>query len=154
MGTQKKILLRWLGWFGLINSFIATLIGLRYLFFYSFPADALALSYVPLATVTHFIILSNLPIALLLIPLSLIVPNKRLIFFLAILFATFINTSLIVDANFFAENRYHLSLLTGVLFDPLTYVLITIQFLVVLVFESMLASQLFSRLKRAEKKSL
>ena len=50
MGTQKKILLRWLGWFGLINSFIATLIGLRYLFFYSFPADALALSYVPLGT--------------------------------------------------------------------------------------------------------
>ncbi len=154
MGTQKKILLRWLGWFGLINSFIATLIGLRYLFFYSFPADALALSYVPLATVTHFIILSNLPIVLLLMPLSLIVPNKRLIFFLAILFATFINTSLIVDANFFAENRYHLSLLTGVLFDPLTYVLITIQFLVVLVFESMLANQLFSRLKRAEKKPL
>ncbi len=87
-------------------------------------------------------------------PLSLIVPNKRLIFFLAILFATFINTSLIVDANFFAENRYHLSLLTGVLFNPLTYVLITVQFLVVLVFESMLANQLFSRLKRAEKKPL
>ena len=128
MKTQRKLLLRWLGWFGLINGFIAALIGLRYLFFYSFPDDAWALSYVPLASITHFIILVNLPTALLLIPLTLIVPSKRLIFSLAILFVTLIITSLIVDANFFAENRYHLSFLTSVLFDSTTYVLIALQF--------------------------
>ena len=154
MKTQRKLLLRWLGWFGLINGFIAALIGLRYLFFYSFPDDVLALSYVPLATITHFIILIYLPIALVLIPLTLIIPNKRLIFSLAIFFSSFINTSLIVDANFFAENRYHLSFLTSVLFDSITYVLIAIQFLIVLVFESMLANQLFGLLNRAGRKSM
>jgi len=154
VNTQRKLLLRLLGWFGLINGFIAVLIGLRYLFFYSFPDDVWALSYVPLATITHFIILSNLPIALLLIPLTLIVPNKRLIFSLAILFATLIITSLIVDANFFAENRYHLSVLTSVLFDSTTYVLIALQFLIVLAFEYMLANQLFRLLNRADRKSM
>ena len=114
MKTQRKTLLSWLGWFGLINGLIAALIGLRYLFFYSLPDNVLALSYVPLATITHFIILIYLPIALLLIPLTLIIPNKRLIFSLAIFFTTLIITSLIVDANFFAENRYHLSFLTGI----------------------------------------
>ena len=147
-------MLRWLGWFGLINGFIAALIGLRYLFFYSFPDDAWVLSYVPLATITHFIILICLPIALVLIPLTLIIPNKRLIFSLAIFFTTLIITSLIVDANFFAENRYHLSFLTSVLFDSTTYVLIAIQFLIFLAFESMLANQLFRLLNRTGKKSM
>jgi membrane-anchored protein YejM (alkaline phosphatase superfamily) len=154
MKIQRKSLLRWLGWFGLINGFIAALIGLRYLFFYSFPDDAWALSYVPLATITHFIILVNLPTALLLIPLTLIVPSKRLIFSLAILFVTLIITSLIVDANFFAENRYHLSFLTSVLFDSTTYALIALQFLIVLVFESMLANHLFKLLNAAGRKSM
>ena len=154
MKTQRKLLLRLLGWFGLINGFIAALIGLRYLYFYSFPDDAWALSYVPLATITHFIILINLPIALLLIPLTLMIPNKRLIFALAILFTTLIITSLIVDANFFAENRYHLSFLTSVLFDSTTYVLIALQFLIVLAFESMLAIQLFRLLNRTSRESM
>ena len=95
-----------------------------------------------------------LPIAFLIIPLILIVPNKRLIFSLAIFFTTLIITSLIVDANFFAENRYHLSFLTSVLFDSTTYLLIALQFLIFLAFESILANQLFRLLNRTGKKSM
>ncbi len=154
MIASRKILLRWLSWYGFINGLISAVIGIRYLFFYSFPTELSAISYVPLALITHFISLNYLPMVLLMMPIAILIPNKRFIFCLSIILMASINTLLIFDTNFFAENKYHLSLLTSVLFDQRTYMLLALQFLIVLIFEFVLAQQLFTRINNPDKSQL
>jgi membrane-anchored protein YejM (alkaline phosphatase superfamily) len=154
MIASRKILLRWLSWYGFVNGLISAVIGIRYLFFYSFPTELSAISYVPLALITHFISLNYLSMVLLMMPMAILIPNKRFIFCLSIILMASINTLLIFDTNFFAENKYHLSLLTSVLFDQRTYMLLALQFLIVLIFEFVLAQQLFIRINNPDKSQL
>lgn len=101
------MLLRWSGWFVLTNGFLAVLIALLYLRFAqleSFEAKVYAL----LALPGH---VGLLPIAALLLlwPLALLLPYRRLDITIAVLLATLAQLVLLADTEVFAQYRFHLS---------------------------------------------
>lgn len=140
--TGRRALLRWLGWFTAVNAGLAGLIGIRYLLYYDFPADALGVGYALLAYVGQFALLSLIAVFL---PWALVVaawPAPRLVRTLASLGAAFLLSFLLVDTQVFAEHRYHVDVLTAALFEPATWALAGLQFVIALVFQVVLGGNL------------
>jgi len=135
----RRALLRWIGWFGAANAGLFALVALRYLWIYDFPGDWLGIVYVVLAFVGQFALLACVPMFIVLAPLSLLLPSRRLIMPLGVLFMSTGLSLLFLDTNVFAEHRFHLSWLTAELFETTTWVFTGILFVIFAVFESMLA---------------
>ncbi len=142
-GTRsRRALLRWLGWFTAINAGLAALIGIRYLLYYDFPADALGIGYALLAYVGQFALLSLLAVFLPWVVVVAAWPAPQLVRTLASLGGALLLSFLLVDTQVFAEHRYHVDLLTAALFEPATWVLAGIQFAIALLFQAVLAGNL------------
>ncbi|MGI9343837.1 MAG: DUF3413 domain-containing protein [Gammaproteobacteria bacterium] len=139
VARPRRSLLRWLGWFGAANAGLFSLIGLRYLFIYDFPADWLGNVYVVLAFVGQQAVLACVPMFIVLAPLALLVPSRKLIMPLGVLMMSVGLSLLLLDTNVFAEHRFHLSWLTAQLFETTTWVFTGVLFVIFVVFESMLA---------------
>ncbi len=135
----RRALLRWLGWFGAANAGLFGLVALRYLWIYDFPSDWLGTIYVVLAFVGQFALLACVPMFLVLGPLALLMPSRRLVLPLGVFLMSLGLSLLLLDTNVFAEHRFHLSWLTAQLFETTTWIFTAILFVIFLVFEAMLA---------------
>ena len=71
----------------------------------------------------------------------------------AIIYASIINTLIVMDANFFSTNRFHMSLMTVMLFDDATYFFSALQFVIMIIFQYYLASEIGKSIKKNSKKS-
>ncbi len=131
-------LLRWAGWFGMANALLAALIGLRYFFYYDFPRDPLGIVYTALAFVGHYASLGLL-IVLPVLLLAALWPRRLLVVAPAVLLGATLLTLLLLDANVFAQHRYHLTRLTVAIFEPATWGFIAVIGLIALFFEALLA---------------
>ena len=149
IAKPRRALLRWLGWFGAINAGLFCLVALRYLFIYDFPNDLLGNVYVILAFIGQFAVLACVPMFILLAPLTLLIPSRRLIMPLGVLLMATGLSLLFLDTNVFAEHRFHLSLLTAALFETTTWVFTGILFVIFLVFEAMLAGIVWQKFATA-----
>jgi len=138
-GLSRGTLLRWVGWFGLLNGGLFALVGTRYLFAYTWSDDLLANLYIALTTLSQFALLGTLPLFLLALPLVLVFPKRRLISALGILYGALGLTLMVLDTQIFEQYRYHMSALTVAIFETSTWVLAAVTFLSVLGFEFMLA---------------
>lgn len=143
--VTRRELLRWAGWFGFINAVLYTLIGLRYLAVFGMPAGVPAKIYLVCIYLTHFVLLGMLPLMVLATLAALAMPAKRLVMPLAVLVTSVTLALFVLDTNIFAQYRFHLSALTVVIFEPLTWVLAGMVLLVALVFESVLATATWPR---------
>ena len=145
----RRTLLRWLGWFGAANAGLFAIVALRYLWIYDFPNDWLGNLYVILAFVGQFAVLACVPMFILLAPLVLLVPSRRIVMPLGVLLMAVGLSLLFLDTNVFAEHRFHLSALTAALFETTTWVLTGILFVIFIVFESILAGIIWRRFATA-----
>jgi membrane-anchored protein YejM (alkaline phosphatase superfamily) len=136
---KRRELLRWLAWFTAANAACAGLICARYLWLYEWPADAIGIGYALLAFVGQAALLALVWVLLPAATLAVTWPSRRAVVALAVSTAAALLTYLFVDANVFAQYRYHLDVLTATLFEPFTWVEVGVQFLILLVFESLLA---------------
>jgi membrane-anchored protein YejM (alkaline phosphatase superfamily) len=136
---SRGTLVRWVGWFGLVNGFLAALIGLRYLLAYGMPESGIAVVYMTLAFVTQFAVLGFIPLMLLLALLVMLLPRKGLIIPLGVLLVACGLSIIILDTNIFAQYRYHLNGMTVAIFETSTWVFTGVIFLVLLGFQFMLA---------------
>lgn len=139
------MLLRWIGWFGIANAALYGLVGLRYLLAFGMPETGLALIYVALAFIGQFALLGWLPLMLLLGPLALLVPRKGLLMTIGVPVAAGGLTILMLDTNVFAEYRYHMSALTAQIFAPSTWIFAGLICCVALLFEALLAGNVWQR---------
>ena len=137
-----------MAWFGFINGLIATIIGTRYALFFPFPETFLSFSYVFLATLTHFITLHYLPLVIILVPIAWITSSRLLCFSLAVIFSAIVNSLLILDTNFFAENQFHISLITFLIFESSTYWIMCLQFFIALIFEVFIGLEVFKKIDK------
>lgn len=142
---MRSILLRWLGWFGLVNGALAGLIGLRYVLAFGAPESGLAGLYMMTAYLGHFATLGFLPLMLLLGPLALLLPARRLIISCAVLLVALMLTLIVLDTNIFVQYRYHISRLTVEIFDMSTWIFAGGLFVVLLIFQSLLAVNVWQR---------
>jgi membrane-anchored protein YejM (alkaline phosphatase superfamily) len=138
-------LLRWLGWFGLVSGCLAALVGTRYLLAFGLPASSLAGVYMLTAFLGQFAALGFLPLVLLVAPIAMIFPNKRLVMYLAVLLSALLLTLIILDTNIFTQYRYHLSRLTVEIFDSSTWIFALTLLFVLLVFQALVATNVWQR---------
>jgi hypothetical protein len=87
------------------------LLGLRYLADYPIPAGAIAKLYTVLAFVSHFTMLAVASWLLLILPLTLIAPRRRLVVAASVCLAALLLSFVLVDSLVFAQDRFHLSAL-------------------------------------------
>lgn len=141
--APRRQLLRFAGWFALANAVLFGLVGLRYLWHYPFDPDPLGIVYLVLAYAGHFITLAILPAGLLVIPLALLWPRRAVVVPVAVVLAGLSLAALVMDSSVFAEQRYHLTPLIIMLFEPGTWLFIAVIALVALAFEAMLAGHVW-----------
>ncbi|MGI9308766.1 MAG: DUF3413 domain-containing protein, partial [Gammaproteobacteria bacterium] len=129
------------------------IVGLRYLISYEFPDSGLAFLYSVLVYVSNFAVLGYVPLMLLLLPVIILVPKKPLVMPLAVAFAAFIFAVLVLDSNIFVQYRYHLSGLTIAIFETSTWVMAGVILLALLMFEALLAVNVWSWLSAAGRRT-
>jgi len=144
---SRGLLLRWTVWFGIANAVLFALAGMRYLLAFGMPESGIALLYVVLASISQFALLGFLPLMLVLGPVALLIPRKGLVLTLGVISMALALTVLVLDTNVFAQYRYHLSLLTIEIFAASTWMFAGIILLVALLFESMLAGNIWQRVQ-------
>ena len=144
---SRGTLLRWTAWFGIANAVLFALAGLRYLLAFGMPESGIALIYVVLATISQFALLGFLPLMLILGPVALLIPRKGLVVTLGVIAMALALTVLVMDTNVFAQYRYHLSLLTVEIFAASTWLFAGLILLVALLFQSMLAGNVWQRVQ-------
>src|SRR4029077_6331327 len=137
--TSRRRLLRWAHWFTAVHAGLLALIGLRYLWLYVRLSPTVAWVYAPLAYLGHIAVLAYLPIFLFVLPLILLLPRPRVVVPLGVGLASAATSFLMLDSLVFAENRYHLNILTATLLGPHTWLFLGIYFGLGLAIEGMLA---------------
>ena len=144
---SRGTLLRWIAWFGVANAVLFALAGVRYLLAFGMPESGVALLYVVMASISQFALLGFLPLMLVLGPVALLLPRKQVVITLGVILMALALTVLVLDTNVFAQYRYHLSLLTVEIFAASTWVFAGIILLVALLFQSMLAGNIWQRVQ-------
>ena len=146
--SARRRLLRWANWFGVANAALLLLVGLRYLWPYAALGPSVAWIYAALAYVSHLSVLAYTPFLLLLIPVIVLVPRSRVVVPLGVLMATVILTFALLDSLVFAENRYHLSILTFTMLEPTTWAFLALYVVLGVAIEAMLAAWVWKRTGR------
>jgi uncharacterized protein len=149
--SARRRLLRWGSWFAVANAALLAVIGLRYLWYYSALTPSVAWVYAVLAYVGQMTALAYIPF-LLLVPVILLVPRPGLVLPVAVFLASVVVSFLVLDSLVFAENRYHLGVLTFIMLAPLTWAFLALYFLVGAAIEAMLALWVWKRSARAPRR--
>ena len=118
--SARRRLLRWGSWFAVGNGALMAVVGLRYLWYYFALGPSFAWIYVIIAYVGHFSALAYL-VFLLMVPVIALIPRPRLVLPLGVFLASAGVSLLLLDTLVFAENRYHLGVLTASLLAPETW---------------------------------
>ena len=147
--SPRRRLLRWVGWFAVVNAALLALVGLRYLWHYAALGRAVSWSYALVAYVGHLSALACMPLLLLLVPVVALLPRPRLVLPLGVFVGSAGVAFVLLDSLVFAENRYHLNVLTFTLLEPQTWAFLALYFFVALAIEAMLAAWVWRRTARA-----
>ena len=146
--SPRRRLLRWVGWFAVVNAALLALVGLRYLWHYAALGRAVSWSYAIVAYVGHLSALAGIPLLLLLAPVVALLPRPRLVLPLGVVLGSAGVAFVLLDSLVFAENRYHLNVLTFTLLEPQTWAFLALYFFVALAIEAMLAAWVWRRTAR------
>src|SRR4029453_5992422 len=143
MGARKR-LLRWANGFALANAAFLGVVGLRYLWYYPPLEPFVGWTYAGLAYVGHLSALAYVPL-ILLVPVMMLVPRPWAVLPLAVLASSVLLSFLLLDSLVFAENRYHLGVLTFSLLETTTWGFLFVYFLLGLAVEAMVAAWIWRR---------
>ena len=108
---EKVSLIQWGSWFFFFTGLIQTLIGLQYLSGFTFPQEPIGVIYTVAAYISHFLFLSYAAWSLVILPITLLIPKRRVIVPIAIFWSACILSATLLDALVFADNRFHMSTL-------------------------------------------
>jgi uncharacterized protein len=149
--AARRRLLRWGSWFALVNAALLALIGLRYLWYYAVAGPPAAWIYALPAFVGQMAVFAFVPF-LLLVPVVLLIPWPRVVVPLGVLLASTVLSFLVLDSLLFADNRYHLSVLTFTLLAPQTWAFLALYFVMGVAIEGMLALWVWKRSAEAPRR--
>lgn len=142
--SPRRRLLRWGSWFSVVNAALMAVVGVRYLPY----ASATAGWYVLVATLGHWAALAYVPFVVVLVPLILIVPRRRLVIGAGVTVAAAGLSLLLLDSLVFAENRYHLNPITLSLLAAPTWGFAAVYLLAFVVIETVIGVGLWRRCAR------
>jgi membrane-anchored protein YejM (alkaline phosphatase superfamily) len=105
-------ILRWSAGYFILAAILFIIVGLRYLVVYSLPHEILAIAYTFAAFTSHFASIALITWVLLILPVTLLLPYKKLVIPLCILIVSTIITLELLDSQIFTSHRFHFTLLT------------------------------------------
>lgn len=141
----RRRLLRWANRFALLNVAVVALIGAQYLWLYTAPiSPAVAWTYAVVAYVGHMAALAYAPL-LLLVPVMLVLPWPRLVLSSSVVLMSALVAFLALDTLVFAEQRYHLNVLTFSILQTTTWGFLALYFILAVAVEAMLAVWVWRR---------
>jgi uncharacterized protein len=143
--STRRRLLRWGSWFAAANAGLLAVVGLRYLWYYAALRPSFAWLYAIIAFAGQMSLFAYLPFLAVLVPVTLLIPRRSVVVPLGVLLASAVLGFLVLDTLVFAENRYHLGILTASLLAPSTWAFLAVYFLVGVAIESMLAGWVWQR---------
>ena len=126
------------------NAGLLAAVGLRYLWHYSPLEPVVAWVYAVIAYIGHLSALAYMPF-LLLLPVILLVPRPQIVLPLGVALASAGLSFLLLDSLVFAENRYHLNVLTFTMLEPQTWAFLALYFVAGLVIEAAVARWVWAR---------
>src|SRR6266568_3885250 len=141
----RRRLLYWASRFAVVNTALLAVVGLRYLWYYFALTPSPARLYPALAYVGHVAMLAYIPCILVLVPLAMLIPRPPVILPLGVFLASAVLSFFVLDSLVFAENRYHLGVLTATLLAPQTWAFFALYFLLGAAIETMLAVRVWKR---------
>ena len=144
MSARRRLLL-WANRFALVNAALLAVVGLRYLWYYFALTPSPAWLYAIVAFMGHVTMLAYTPFLLVLVPVTVLIPRARVILPLGVFLASAVLSFLVLDSLVFAENRYHLGILTITLLAPHTWAFFALYFLLGTAIETMLAAWVWKR---------
>src|SRR4030095_10234493 len=146
--APRRRLLRWASGFAFVNAGVLALVGLRYLWYYAAAGLSAAWIYALAAFVGQMAVFAFVPF-LLLLPVILLLPWPRIIVPLGVCLGSTVLSFLVLDSLLFADNRYHLRVLTLSLLAPQTWAFLAVYFVMALAIEAMLALWVWRRTEEA-----
>ena len=141
----RRRFLRWSNRFALVNAALLAVVGLRYLWYYFALTPSPAWLYAIVAFMGHVAMLAYIPIALVLVPVTMLIPRPPAILSVGVFLASAVLSFLALDSLVFAENRYHLGILTITLLAPPSWAFFALYFLLGTAIEAMLAVWVWKR---------
>jgi len=108
-GERVSRLVGWGHWFAFFNIIAALLIGTRYISQSPWPETVLGQFYLAVSWVGHFGFLVFALYLLILFPLTFLLPSSRIFRFIAVCFATFGLTVLLIDTQTYQSFNFHLT---------------------------------------------
>lgn len=116
MKENKKLLLRWCGWFFTGNAFLLWIFGAKYLTtvswlntgYLTFTQKIVGAVFVALSYIGQLSLVAFLP-CVFIVPIILLFPRHRTVFTLSILSAVFIAAWIIIDSIVYGLYRFHLN---------------------------------------------
>jgi membrane-anchored protein YejM (alkaline phosphatase superfamily) len=111
--TKDRIqLLRWSAGYFVLGTLLLVVVALRYLTAYSIPHEILAIIYTFSAFTSHFASITLIVWVLLVLPVTLLLPYKKIIVPLCVLIISTIISLVLLDSQIFTSHRFHFNLLT------------------------------------------
>jgi membrane-anchored protein YejM (alkaline phosphatase superfamily) len=151
--SPRRRLLRWASLFAAVNAGLLILVGLRYLWSYAWLGPSVAWIYAGLALAGQMSVFAYVPF-LALVPVIVLIPRPRVVMPLGVLLGSTVLSLLVLDTLLFADNRYHLSVLTLTLLAAHTWAFLAIYFAAGLAIEVMLALWIWRRTEHASSRGL
>ncbi|HET6564976.1 MAG TPA: DUF3413 domain-containing protein [Xanthomonadales bacterium] len=135
----RKQIFRWMGWFAMANALVLAVVGLRY--FQGFTPGDTALSWLYLVLVypAHHVLLAILPLFLVLTPVALMWPSKRVATTLAVILFALMIALITLDSLLWSQSRFHLNGLTMQILGWSSWLFAGVILLIALFFEALLA---------------
>src|SRR5207244_7432316 len=93
----------------------------------------------------HVAMLAYIPIVLVLVPVTMLIPRPPVILSFGVFLASAVLSFLALDSLVFAENRYHLGILTITLLAPPSWAFFALYFLLGTAIDAMLAVWVWKR---------
>jgi membrane-anchored protein YejM (alkaline phosphatase superfamily) len=145
--VSRRTLFRWTGWFAMANAVVLAVIGLAQMGAYPAGGGFLAWIYLLTVSVSHYAMLSLLPL-LLLVPVIVLWPRRRLVHILAVLVMAATIALVLLDSLLWSQSHFHINALTVKILGVQSRVFIGTMFLIGLVFETLLAGRIWIWVKR------
>jgi len=152
--SQRMDLVRWGGWFFLAIGLLLGVIGLRYLSDYPWPSDTIARIYTVIAFVSHFTSLAVVAWALVVLPVTLLVPSRPLVLGSSVCLGAAILAAGLVDSLVFAEDRFHVSALALAILGWSTWSFAALYFAIFLALCALFARSSWPRFARSSGRAL
>ena len=148
----RGTLFRWAGWFALFNSIVFGLVSLRYFGGGVSVDTGISLAYLVSVYIGHHVLLTTVPLFLLLTPLILLYPNRRVLTLIGVVLFALMIALMMLDSLLWSQSHFHINALTVKILGWQSWVFAGFIFVLGLFFESMLAKQAWNWVTKSKKR--